>query len=115
MAVAQTTLNGPGSGSYWSMVWSRFRKHKMAIVGSGIVILMILVCFVGPPLYSAITGDVGRQNLSNRYALPTGQHWFGTDDLGRDVFLLILRGGQVSIEVGMVSAIASVLIGALVG
>jgi peptide/nickel transport system permease protein len=104
------------SFSYWQMVWFRFRKHKLAMFGGTVIVLMILFCFVGAPILTAVSGtDYTQQDLSNRYALPSAQHWFGTDDLGRDVLQLILYGGQVSIEVGLISALASVVVGALVG
>ncbi|MCE5283398.1 MAG: ABC transporter permease [Deltaproteobacteria bacterium] len=116
MAVADTTIELAPSFSYWNMVWTRFRRHKLAMFGSIVVIVMILLCFVGAPIYSAITGmTISTQELTNRYAYPSAQHLFGTDDLGRDVLIRILYGGQVSIEVGLISALASVVLGALVG
>lgn len=102
--------------SYWRMVWTRFRKHHLATIGGGFLLFMIVLCFIGAPIYSAATGyGLSTQNLPNRYAFPTWQHWFGTDDLGRDVFLRILLGGQVSIEVGLLSAFGSIVLGSLIG
>ncbi|MGB9834056.1 MAG: ABC transporter permease [bacterium] len=102
--------------SYWEMVWVRFRRHKMAMFGAAIVIFIALTCFLGYPVYSFFTGnDYELQNFSYRYQLPSATHWFGTDDLGRDVLARILYGGRVSIAVGFISAIASVFLGALIG
>lgn len=104
------------SFSYWQMVWTRFRKHKLAMFGTIVVILMLLFCFLGAWIYTAATGYYYTgQDLTHRYALPSAQHWLGTDDLGRDVLARILYGGRVSLEVGLISAFASVLIGSLVG
>jgi peptide/nickel transport system permease protein len=102
--------------SYWKMVWTRFRKHRLAMYGAGFFLFMIVLCFIGAPIYSAVTGyTLSTQDLPNRYAFPTWQHWFGTDDLGRDAFLRNLLGGQVSIEVGLISALGSIVLGSLVG
>jgi peptide/nickel transport system permease protein len=104
------------SFSYWQMVWTRFRKHKMAMFGTIVVILMLLICFLGAWIYTAATGYYYTgQDLAHRYELPSAAHWFGTDDLGRDVLARILYGGRVSLEVGLISALASVVIGSLVG
>ncbi len=116
MAIAEPTLELAPSLSYWRMVWTRLRKHKLAMVGGGVVVFMILACFVGAPIYTAATGyTIENQELVNRYAYPSAQHWLGTDDLGRDVLARILYGGQISIEVGLISALASVVVGSLVG
>ena len=116
MTVAEPTLELAPALSYWRMVWTRLRKHKLAMFGGGVVIFMILICFVGAPIYTSTTGYAfANQDLVNRYAYPSAQHWFGTDDLGRDVLARILYGGQVSIEVGLISALASVVIGAFIG
>ena len=104
------------SFSYWQMVWTRFRKHKLAMFGGSVIIIMILLCFVAAPIITATTGyHYTSMDLPNRYAFPSGAHWLGTDDMGRDVLVMILYGGQVSIEVGLISALAAVLIGSLVG
>jgi peptide/nickel transport system permease protein len=98
------------------MVWTRFRKHKLAMFGSIVLIIMILLCFGGAAIFTAVTGiTMNTQELTNRYAFPSAQHWFGTDDLGRDVFLRILSGGQISIEVGLISALASIILGSIIG
>jgi peptide/nickel transport system permease protein len=114
--MALDTVELAPSFSYWQMVWTRFRKHKLAMFGTIVVILMLLFCFLGAWIYTAVTGYYYTgQDLTTRYALPSAAHWFGTDDLGRDVLARILYGGRVSLEVGLISAFASVLIGSLVG
>jgi|YelNatPaOPRAMG01_1025707.scaffolds.fasta_scaffold00657_30 peptide/nickel transport system permease protein len=116
MAVADVTVELAPSFSYWQMVWTRFRKHKLAMFGGAVIIFMVLVCYLGYPVYVYFTGnDYVSQDLAHRYAMPSAQHWFGTDDMGRDVVARILYGGRVSIAVGFISAVSSVLLGALIG
>jgi len=116
MAVIEAVFDQAPALSYWDMIWTRFRKHKMAMFGTAIILFMILICFLGYPVYSFFTGnDYELQNFFYRYQLPTASHWFGTDDLGRDVVARILYGGRVSIAVGFISAIASAFLGALIG
>lgn len=116
MAVADTALELAPSFSYWNMVFTRFRRHKLAMFGTIVVLFMILACFVGAPVYTALTGiSYSSQNLKDRYAYPSAQHWFGTDDLGRDTLVRILYGGQISIEVGLIASLAAIVLGSLVG
>ena len=55
------------------------------------------------------------QDPTNQFANPSAEHWFGTDELGRDVFTRILYGGQVSLAVGMFSTVFSLFVGIIVG
>ncbi|MBN8657070.1 MAG: ABC transporter permease, partial [Anaerolineae bacterium] len=55
------------------------------------------------------------QNPTNKLQDPNGEHWFGTDELGRDVFSRILHGGRVSLAVGLLSTLLSIFVGVVVG
>jgi len=102
--------------SYWQMVWRRFRRHKTALFGAWALILILFLSFAGAPIYCAITGtDPLSQNAHERYAFPSGQHWLGTDDYGRDLLARILYGGQASLSVALISAVAAMALGVLVG
>lgn len=73
----------------------------------------MVACFVGPFLPFIKNPTV--INLENTVAQPSGQHWFGTDQLGRDVFSRVLYGGQVSLLVGIVATAVAVIIGVIYG
>jgi oligopeptide transport system permease protein len=105
--------------SLWQDAWKRLLKNKLAVFGLIIVILMVFICFVGPFLlefFAGITPDGVPQNaeLLKSFA-PSMQHWMGTDDLGRDQFARVLQGGRISLMVGIISTIVSLLVGVSYG
>lgn len=94
--------------------WRRFSRNKLA-VGSMIILgLIALACFIGPLLFPYGVGDSDIENISAPIDL-FSMHPFGTDDFGRDLLLLVLDGGQVSLAVGFFGAFAAVIIGVVYG
>ena len=96
----------------WWDVWDQFKTHKGALVGSVVFIAILLFCFVGPTLwpYDATYIDIRSRNQGFSLAHP-----FGTDQLGRDIFARMMKGGQVSLAVGVVAMVLSVFIGTAIG
>lgn len=94
-----------------SLIVRRFFKHKLA--GVAIAVLVILVLASAFANLSRFTPM--EQNPTNRFQTPDNIHWFGTDELGRDVFSRILYGGRISLTVGLVSTFLSIGLGVLVG
>lgn len=99
------------SESMSALVWKRFKKHRLAFASAGMLLLMTI--FVFSAFLSPYTST--EQNPTNKFARPSAQHWFGTDELGRDVFTRILYGGQVSLAVGIFSTLISLTFGVIVG
>ncbi|MBP2847406.1 ABC transporter permease [Dickeya oryzae] len=93
-------------------LWLGFRTNPLAVIGLIIIAVVMLLALVAPWLAPY---DPGFQNLSNRLAAPSAAHWFGTDELGRDVFSRIVYGGRTTL--GMVLAVVALTapIGLLVG
>jgi peptide/nickel transport system permease protein len=89
----------------------RFRRHRMALFSIAILTLVILSALLAP--LSAYTPT--QQRPANSLQPPSAEHWFGTDDLGRDVFTRVLYGGRISITVGLMATLLSLLFGILVG
>ena len=81
-------------------LWCDFQANRLAMAGLVTVVVLILAAVAAPLL---ATYDPGIQNLANRLAKPSAAHWFGTDELGRDIFSRIVYGGQVTL--GMVVAV----------
>jgi oligopeptide transport system permease protein len=94
--------------------WRRFSRNRLA-VGSMIILgLIAIACFGGPWLFPYSPEDADFDNISAPMDLFSA-HPFGTDEFGRDLLLLVLDGGQVSLAVGFVGAFVAVLIGVVYG
>ncbi|MEK8199695.1 MULTISPECIES: nickel transporter permease [Lysinibacillus] len=96
----------------WLEGWRSFKKSKVSLVGAGIVLFFILLAILGP--YVAPQG-INEQDLSKRLLAPSSEHWFGTDDFGRDIFSRIIHGARISLWVGFFSVVLSVIVGSLLG
>jgi peptide/nickel transport system permease protein len=92
-------------------VFRRFAKHRLAMVAL-LLLFLLVVTALGASLspYSPT-----QQDPTNPFQPPSGAHWFGTDELGRDIFTRILYGGRVSLLVGLVSTILTIFLGVVVG
>lgn len=88
-------------------------RNKPALVSLAVLVLVMIACFIVPFLPFVKNPTV--INLSNPVAAPSGGHWFGTDQLGRDLFARVLYGGQVSLLVGFVATGVAVIIGVIYG
>lgn len=93
------------------LIWRRFLRHRLAVVAMAVLGLVIASAVFAP--LSRYTPT--QQNPANALQPPSLQHWFGTDDLGRDVFTRTLYGGRISLAVGLSATLLSLLIGVVVG
>src|SRR5436189_5250963 len=84
----------------------------MTRLGAGIVIVAVLAALFGPILAPF---DPSVQDLPLRLEGPTGAHWFGLDELGRDIFARVLSGARISLVVGLVVVSVSSTIGIVLG
>ncbi len=116
MAVAeldlQLELQSVQEETQLGMVWRRFRRHRLALVGFAVItILLLTVAFA--PLIAPY--DPLAQDLANRNQVFSSAHLMGTDELGRDVFSRILFAGQISLSIGLSVAILGELVGMTLG
>lgn len=108
---ARTSAPEPGlgvTGSVWRLVWSVFLQNRLAVVGLGMILFMVLFCFAGPIFYHT---DQVQINMSAVTQSPSARHLLGTDDVGYDVLGRLMLGGQSSLEVGFAAAILASLWG----
>lgn len=99
------------SVSFWKEVFLRFSQNKLAIFGIiALIIIALLAIFV--PVLSPYSY---REQLGVYNAAPSAAHWFGTDDLGRDVFVRVWQGARISLFIGITAAVIDLIIGVLWG
>ena len=89
-----------------------FRTNHAALAGL-IVILLIILAAVFAPLITRY--DPNALNLANMRKPPSAEHWFGTDDMGRDVFARVIYGGRLSLMIGFVPSVISLVLGTALG
>lgn len=98
--------------SAWKDAWIRLKKNKVAMAALGAMIFLGVMAIIGPHL----TGyDYFTNNLKNTNQPPSGEHWFGTDDFGRDMFTRTWMGARISLQVGIYAALIDVCIGVVYG
>lgn len=99
--------------TYKQMAWRRFRRHRMAMVGALMLILLFVFAFGGGLIYTAERANF--TDTSNRLMPPSREHPFGTDTVGRDVLARTVQGGRVSLTIGLTAALLEIIIGVLIG
>jgi peptide/nickel transport system permease protein len=93
-------------------LWERFRRNRLALVGSAIVLFELAVAFAGPLVapYDPIA-----QQTEIRLQPPSSEHWLGTDDLGRDILSRILHGAGLSLGAGVAVVLFGIVTGVPLG
>ena len=111
-ATGRPPAGPPTRRSPWRQFARRFRRHRLALVSIGVLVLLGVCCFAAP-----LVAPFGRdqQNLTLGAVGPSARHWLGTDELGRDELTRLLYAGQISLEIGFAVAILSTLVGVVVG
>lgn len=103
------------NSQFW-LTLGRLKRNHLAMVGLVIIVVMIILALLAPYIspYPYEAAD-----FKNRYATPSTEHWFGTDELGRDIFSRLLYGSRYSLRIGLISvaisAIGGIFFGALAG
>ncbi|MEQ9675828.1 MAG: ABC transporter permease [Roseovarius indicus] len=98
--------------SQWRDVWDQFKRHRGALAGGIIFLLIIVVVYLGPLVW---TIDPTYIDIRARNEGPSLAHPFGTDQLGRDTFARMMAGGQTSIAVGLTAMLLALGLGSLIG
>ena len=113
MTNAEAAIQQTVSASLWRDAWRRLSQNRMALISTIIFGLIIVICLFGPMLFGQHDG--AETNLANNFQKPSSEHWFGTDDLGRDLFVRTLEGGRISLAVGFLATAVSLMIGVVYG
>lgn len=95
-----------------NMFYYMFLKNKKAVFGL-IVLIVIILCAIFANFIAPFSFD--EQNLQNAFMPPSLEHWFGTDEFGRDIFSRVIYGSRQSLFIGIASVAFSTIIGGLLG
>jgi len=95
-----------------AVTWARLKKDKMAMIGLVVFGLLVIMAIAAPLL---MTHDYSAQDLYNMFAKPSKEHWFGADNMGRDIYSRILYGAKYSLSIGVISIGCSSVIGVCLG
>nr|WP_218043332.1 oligopeptide ABC transporter permease [Oryzomonas sagensis] len=102
-----------GEHSYFRAVfWPRLARNRFAVAGAIVVLLMLAVALLAPVIVHFGPNEINAREVLDP---PSLRHWFGTDDLGRDVFSRVVYGARISLLVGFAAAGIAVLIGTVLG
>ena len=118
---AESVILSPGK-----LTWRRFRKHKVALVAlGGMIVIFMYIWFGGAVFARGVCAPTGQYVTAEAYANcndlsiklqpPSREHPFGTDTIGRDILARTIYGGQISLAIGIFAAFVEVIFGVLVG
>jgi peptide/nickel transport system permease protein len=96
----------------WTEAWRRFRRHRLAVVSSIVLLAMIMAVAFGPLIWQVQINEI---DFAAQLQGPTWGHPLGTDDLGQDLLARMLYGGRISLSVGLAAMSVSVIVGTIVG
>jgi oligopeptide transport system permease protein len=104
------------SVGFWADAWRRLKTNKLAIASLIAIVIIFILAFLGPILMEKIMGyTYYATDLSATNLRPSAQHWFGTDNLGRDLFVRVMYGARYSIIIAISAAAINLVIGVLYG
>ncbi len=95
-------------------LWLRFLKNKTAVAGLIIFSIIVIVALTAPWIADYNTVVV-KMNIAERLQTPSMKHWFGTDELGRDILARIVHGAQISLLIGISAIFVSLMVGLVLG
>lgn len=98
--------------NYWQDAWRRLKKNRLAMAGLIILVALIVLSIIVPFVSSY---DYQTQNLKIKNAVPSGSHFFGTDDFGRDLWTRVWWGTRISLFIGITAALIDLVIGVIYG
>ncbi len=106
-----TTIKGR---SMMQETWRRLIKNKGAVIGMIFLAVLILAALLSPYLFDYDTQVIG-MNMPERLQPPSSAHWFGTDEVGRDLFARVIYGARYSLVIGVGSVLIGLVVGTILG
>ena len=108
------TKAAPKKRSQFEEVWRRLKKNKMAMIGLAIVVFLVLLAVFADFLFD-YEQVVIKQNTAIRLQGPSAEHWFGTDEFGRDILARLVHGGRISLVVVVIAVAIALVLGGTLG
>lgn len=105
-------LAAKNTRTLWGDAWRQFKRHRLALIGTGVLVFLIVGVLVGPYIWTKSGEQI---DIVNAMAGPSATNPMGTDDLGRDILAMVLSGGRISLAVGVVAVIISITLGTTLG
>lgn len=100
------------STNFMQDAWRRLKSNKLSMIGLLLIGIIVLMALIGPYM---VPYGYENQVLSDQNQGISNEHWFGTDDLGRDIFVRCWYGGRTSLLIGVIAALADLIIGIIYG
>jgi peptide/nickel transport system permease protein len=101
----------PRVSGRWKRLFRQFTRNRLAVAGTLILLALALIALFGPFLVD----NPRAQDVPNRFAHPSREHWFGTDELGRDIFARTVYGARISLASALAAVAVGLIIGTLIG
>ena len=98
--------------NYWQDAWRRLKENKMAIVALIILVILFTMVIIGPTISGYSFEEIDPTGINQ---LPSSKHWFGTDELGRDIFARVWQAGRISLLIGLSGAFIGCVVGCIYG
>lgn len=112
IAVKKIKVKKQKQVSEFGAAMRRLAKNKTAMIGLGIFVVLLVLAILSPVINPY---DYATPNVKDRCQGPSLKHWFGTDELGRDIFSRIMYGGRYSLTIGLIATLSSMLAGIVLG
>lgn len=106
---------GTPSLSYWQRAYRHLRRDRVTIFATVLLLLVTLLSIAAPLFGHLLNKDPAMQDLLSRLEKPSRAHWLGTDELGRDILIRLLYAGRISLLIGVLAMLTSLVIGVSLG
>ncbi len=113
--VRRSQAAGTPSLSYWQRAARHLRRDRVTIFAVVLLLLITLLSLASPLLGHLLDKDPAMQDLLSRLEKPSRAHWLGTDELGRDILIRLLYAGRISLLIGVLATLTSLVIGVSLG
>jgi peptide/nickel transport system permease protein len=102
----------PRQSGQLALIWRRLRRNRLAIIGMVIIVAIVILSFLAPGI---APHDPLKQNFRKLLQPVSADHWFGCDQVGRDIFSRILHGAAITLQIGLLAIIIGLTCGTLLG